>query len=233
MTDSVINLFLLLKRLYLGPIQQAKATFSFSQRYSILKPRKSRVRVDNRNHYADKEFFIFTFLNYYYWVLGWSGFWFTFLNYYYWVLWWSGFWFTFLNYCYWVLGWMIFGRKNWTRVMLGQIVIQYEVQSKSNATDEIKQKLLFVHKNVFLRNFPHIYCRSECTFQWAPTTAGSRRRTGLWSRKAWPPPRSSSSPPGSAWWCTADSFLWITENTLLRTNQAKTVHFESLGLVAV
>ena len=55
----------------------------------------------------------------------------------------------------------------------------YEVQSKLNATDEIKQKLLFVHKNVFLRNFPHIYCRSECTFQWAPTTARSQRLTGL------------------------------------------------------
>ena len=29
-----------------------------------------------------------------------------------------------------------------------------EVQSKSNATDEIKQKLLLVHKNVFSQNFP-------------------------------------------------------------------------------
>ena len=107
--------------------------------------------------------------------------------------------------------------------------ITYVVQSKSNATDEIKQKLLFVHKNVFLRNFPHIYCRSECTFHWASTTAGSRRRTGLWSRNAWPPPRSSSSPPGSTWWITAETFPWITDNTLSSTNQAKTVHFQEPG----
>ena len=45
------------------------------------------------------------------------------------------------------------------------VVAPYEVKSKSNATDEIKQKLLLVHKNVFSRNFAHIYCRSEPTFQ--------------------------------------------------------------------
>ena len=97
----------------------------------------------------------------------------------------------------------------------------YVVQSKSNATDEIKQKLLFVHKNVFLWNFPRIYCRSENTFQWPPITAGSRRRTGLWSQNAWPQPRSSSQPPWSAWWLTADSFLWVAGNILLGTDQAK------------
>ena len=113
--------------------------------------------------------------------------------------------------------------------MLGQIVIQYEVQSKSNATDEIKQKLLLVHKNVFSQNFPPVYCWSERTFQCTPTTARSRRRTGFWSWNAWPPPRSSSSPPGVAWQCTADYFLWLTGNTLWRTNKAKTVHFWELG----
>ena len=54
-------------------------------------------------------------------------------------------------------------------------------------------------------------------------------RTGLWSRNAWPPPRSSSSPPGSTWWITAESFPWITDNTLSSTNQAKTVHFQEPG----
>ena len=60
----------------------------------------------------------------------------------------------------------------------------YVVQSKSNATDDIKHKLLLVQKHVFLWNFPPIYCRSESTFQWAPITAGSRRRTGLRSQNA-------------------------------------------------
>ena len=106
---------------------------------------------------------------------------------------------------------------------------RYVVQSKSNATDEIKCKLLLVQKHVFLWNFPPIYCRSESTFQWAPITAGSRRRTGLRSQNAWPQPRSSSQPPGSALWHTADSFPWLTRNILPRTDQAKTVHFWEPG----
>ena len=103
--------------------------------------------------------------------------------------------------------------------------LSYVVQSKSNATKEIKRKLLHVRKKVFSRIFPHIYCRSEHTIQRAPTTAGSRRRTRLWWWNAWPPPRSSSLPPRSAWWLTADSFLWVTGNTLPGTDQAKKVHF--------
>ena len=110
-----------------------------------------------------------------------------------------------------------------------KMYVQYVVQSKSNATDDIKHKLLLVQKHVFLWNFPPIYCRSESTFQWAPITAGSRRRTGLRSQNAWPHPRSSSSPPGSALWHTADSFLWLTRNILPRTDQAKTVHFWEPG----
>ena len=39
------------------------------------------------------------------------------------------------------------------------------------------------------------------------------------------PPRSSSLPPRSAWWLTADSFLWVTGNTLPGTDQVKKVHF--------
>ena len=105
----------------------------------------------------------------------------------------------------------------------------YVVQSKSNATDEIKCKLMLVEKHVFLWNFPPIYCRSESTFQWAPITAGSRRRTGLRSQNVWPQPRSSSQTPGSALWHTADSFPWLTRNILPRTDQAKTVHFWEPG----
>ena len=107
--------------------------------------------------------------------------------------------------------------------------MMYEVQSKSNATKEIKQKLFLVQKNVFPQNFSPVYCRSGCTFRWAPTTAGSRRRPGLRSWNPWPPPRSSSSPPGSAWWHTADSFLWVTGNTLPRIYQAKIRHFWDPG----
>ena len=59
--------------------------------------------------------------------------------------------------------------------------------------------------------------------------AGSRRRPGLRSWNPWPPPRSSSSPPGSAWWHTADSFLWVTGNTLPRIYQAKIRHFWDPG----
>ena len=75
---------------------------------------------------------------------------------------------------------------------------------------------------VFSRIWPHINCRSECTFQRAPTTAGSRRRTHLWWWNAWPLPRSSS---GTAWWLTADSFLWVTGNRLPGKDQAKKVYF--------
>ena len=103
------------------------------------------------------------------------------------------------------------------------------MQSKSNATKEIKQKLFLVQKNVFPQNFSPVYCRSGCTFWWAPTTAGSRRRPGLRSWNPWPPPRSSSSPPGSAWWHTADSFLWVTGNTPPRIYQAKIRHFWDPG----
>ena len=105
----------------------------------------------------------------------------------------------------------------------------YVVQSKLNATKEIKQKLLLVQKNVFPQNFPPIYFRSGCIFRWAPTTAVSQRWTGIWSQNVWPPPKSSSYPPGSAWWHTADSFLWVTGNTLPRIYQAKIMHFWDPG----
>ena len=111
--------------------------------------------------------------------------------------------------------------RNFGTWSVSTILYRYVVQSKSNATTKIKWKLFLLHKNVFSQNFSPIYYRSERTFQWAPTTAGSRRWTGLRSQKAWPHPRSSSSPPGSAWWYTADSFLWVPGNRLLGTNQAK------------
>ena len=109
------------------------------------------------------------------------------------------------------------------------LVLTYEVKSKSNATDEIKQKLLLVHKNVFSRNFAHIYCRSEPTFQLAPTTAVSRRRTGPWYQNAWPHPRSSSSPPWSPCGQTAAVFLLEVGNRLPVTDQTKKGHFQVSG----
>ena len=72
----------------------------------------------------------------------------------------------------------VYLRCNWLINFLFKLCV-YVVQSKSNATDEIGKKLLLKHKHVFSRNFPHIYSRSEHTFRWAPTSAGSRRRPGL------------------------------------------------------
>ena len=76
-------------------------------------------------------------------------------------------------------------------------VATYEVWLKSNATDEIKWKQLFVRTNVLSSIFPHGYYRSENNnFPSAPTTAGRWRRTHLCWWDTGPHPRMSSSPPG-------------------------------------
>ena len=52
------------------------------------------------------------------------------------------------------------------------------VLSESNATNQIKRKVLLV-KLFFSRIFLHRYCRTDLTFQRVPTNGGSQRRTCL------------------------------------------------------